>query len=152
MANTKENQQESTPALKPHRPFVLTVVFWIFSLWILLGWLRFIRTVSERALILEWLPAGYYATLAGAGLVWGLLGLPVLWGIVRRTDWAPITIWIAGGIYPLTYWLERLCFWSPSASQENWLFMLLLTLFWLGLIFWAQRAVHNIQYFSGHKQ
>lgn len=152
MTSTKESKQDSAHALKPRRPFALRVVFWIFCLWILLGWLRFIRAASERALILEWLPAGYFAYLAGAGLGWGVLGLPVLWGIFRRTGWAPTMIWIAGGIYPLIYWLERLLLWAPSASQENWPFMLLLTLLWFGLIIWAQRAAHTAQYFSEYKQ
>lgn len=152
MTNSKESKQNLPPALKPRRPFALRVIVWVFCLWILLGWLRFIRTASERALILEWLPAGYFAFLAGAGLGWGLLGLPVLWGVVRRTGWAPTLIWIAGGIYPLLYWLERLLLWAPSANQGNWPFMLLLTLLWFGLIFWAQRAAHNIKYYSGKNQ
>lgn len=140
MENRPDTKRNPTEPIKPRRPFVLSLIFWVFIFWILLGWLRFARAWMDRSLILDLLPAWTFWYFVFAGFFWGLAGFPIIWGILRRAPWTPAAIWIAGLLYPVLYWIERLFIWASSQSQGNWPFMLLLTFFWVFLIIWANTS------------
>jgi hypothetical protein len=150
--NTFDKQQGDEKPNKPRRPLVISLVFWVFVLWVALGWLRFSSALVDRALILEWLTEGYFWYVALAGLIWGLAGLPILWGILRRAEWIPKILWMIGVLYPAIYWVERLFLWAPSRNDGNWLFMLVLTLLWFGLIIWSVRSKRAGQFFQKQVQ
>jgi hypothetical protein len=105
-------------------------MFWIFVLWSLLGWLRFIQALQGRELIINRVGPALFGYLMLAGLVWGLLGLPVLWGLLTRASWTPLVLKIAAAFYPALYWLERVLLWQDPNAQRNWPVMLLLTFVW----------------------
>jgi hypothetical protein len=111
-----------------------------------LGWLRFSEVLSQKVLINEFFAPGTFWYLAGAGLVWGLAGLPVLFGLVFRASWTIKLVWIAGLLYPVVYWIERLFLWKGPGSQANWPFMMLLTLTWFGLLAWVSHSKRVKQY------
>jgi hypothetical protein len=141
------------PALSSHnltrrRPILVTLIISVFGLWILLGWLRFAQVLIRRELILEILSTGLFWYFLLAGVLWGLAGLPVLWGLLRRRNWAFPVLWIAGGIYPAMYWVERLFLWRDQSAAENWPFMLVLTILWLGLVAWASISTKVRQYLN----
>ncbi len=140
MENKSGKKRHPTDPIKPRRPFGLSLIFWVLLLWSLLGWLRFARSLMDRTLVLELLPAWIFWYLVLAGLSWGLAGLPLIWGILRRSPWILKALWFIGLFYPLVYWIERLFLWSSTESKVNWPFMLFLTVFWLGLIIWASRS------------
>jgi hypothetical protein len=133
---------------KPKRPLPVTLILWILALWSLLGWLRFAQTVAERELIIRLVGPGLHAYLLLAGLAWGMLALPVLWGVLRRASWAPVLLAAAGVLYPAFYWIERLLLWQDPAARRNWPFMLLLTALWFGLVAWGLRAASIKEYFT----
>jgi hypothetical protein len=132
---------------RPKRPFPLKLIMIVFALWTLLGWLRFGRAIAEGELIKSLLSPGLYGYLLLAGLVWGLLGPPVLWGIYWRTGWAPLLVKVAAVFYPGLYWFERTLLWQDTSAQRNWPLMLLLTAAWFGLVVWGLHAARARAYF-----
>ncbi len=141
-----ETKKDPTKRIRPRRPFVLRIIFWLFAFWALLGWLRFARALMDRSLILEILGTGYFYTLLFAGLISGLGALPVLWGLLRGARWTLTLIWVMAIFYPGIYWFERLALWADSNARHNWPLMLLLTLLWFGLVVWASRSKRSRRY------
>ena len=143
-------------ALKPDPvkcPPLVKLLIWAFSFWGLLGWLRFSRTILERHLVLDVLTGNYFGYLIGSGLVVGLLAFPVIFGLWRRLTWARPLTCVAAVLLPIAYWFERLFLWRDGASQGNWLFVLLLTALWFGLVTWALYSKPSRRYFSaGYKR
>lgn len=133
---------------RPKRPLPLKLIFWIFTLWSLLGWLRFVGALVEPDLIVSRVGPAIYAYLLLAGLIWGLLGLPVLWGLLTRVHWTPLALQIAAVLYPALYWLERLLLWQDPNARRNWPLMLLLTITWAGLVVWGLRSARNRDFFT----
>lgn len=152
MMEHNEKQRDPTQLVKPRRPILLTLMFWVFVVWTILGWLRFFRSLTAYDVILTFLSPGLYWYLLLAGLVWGLLGLPVLWGLTKGARWAPPAVLTAAVFYPLSYWFERLFLWDDPNAQRNWPFLLLLTLLWLGLVFWALRSSRVKHFFMSDNQ
>ena len=136
----------------PKRPFPVKLLAYAFGFWSLLGWLRLIRAVMERGLVLEVLSSGIYIYLVTAGLIWGAAALPVIWGLMRRCSWAKPLTWIIAVLFPAVYWFERQVLWQDQAALGNWPFMLLATLLWFGLVFWALETKAGRNYFlAPHK-
>ena len=141
-------RQDMTKLIRPRRPILLKLVFLIFVLWTMLGWLRFAGSLTQRSLIGEFFSPGTFWYLVAAGLIWGLIGLPVLWGLVIRGDWTLRMIWVAGLAYPILYWIERMLLWQDPGAQDNWPFMLLLTFAWLGILIWLSRSKRVREFFE----
>jgi len=134
--------------LPPRRPFPVSLLFWIVVLWVILGWMRFARAIIDRELILSLLSPGVYRYLLLAGLSWGLVGLPLLWGILRREQWTLNLLWGIATFYPAVYWVERWLLWADPNTQQNWPFMLLLTGIWFGLVGWISFSKKIRKYFK----
>jgi len=145
--STKTEGPPSTPR-RTKRPLPLKLILWIIVLWSLLGWLRFLRALGTRELIVSLVSPALYAYLLLAGLTWGLLGLPVLWGLLSRANWTLIVLQIAAVLYPALYWLERLLLWRDPNAHRNWPLMLLLTLAWAGLVLWGLHSARNQDFFA----
>lgn len=147
MTNEVSKQHDPTDPIRPRRPVLLTLVFWVFALWTVLGWLRFFQAFVDKPFIILFLPDWAFGYLLAAGLVWGLVGLPVLWGLIRGAAWTLKILPVAALVYPVIYWLERLLLWRDPAAQSNWPFMFLLTLIWIVLITWVLYARKVKQFF-----
>lgn len=150
MTETPENR-DPTQTAYPRRPFPLRLIFWILLLWIVLGWLRFGQALQNRALILAYTSPGIFVYLVGMGLIWGLAGLPALWGLNFRNGWARWVIGLDGLLYPVLYWVERLLLWQDESARVNWPFMLALTFIWLGVVLWGLFGKAGRTYFSEKK-
>jgi hypothetical protein len=122
-------------------------MFFVFLLWTVLGWLRLMRVVTGRSLILSILPPGFYWYLFFSGLVWGVIGLPILWGLLRGAAWMYKIFYFAALFYPLHYWFERLFLWQDPNAQKNWPFMFVLTFLWLSFAFWVRRSARVRRFF-----
>ncbi len=144
----KEHRQGDIEPIRGRRPFPLTIILWVTLLWILLGWLRFAAAIRSRDLILSLVSPGLDLYLIAAGLIWGLAGLPEVWGLVTRAPWTPMLIKITAVLYPGLYWFERLFLWQDGDDGSNWLFMLLLTILWLVLTFGALKMKRVQQFFN----
>lgn len=144
----KRPQRDETQPIKERRPFPLKIILWLYLLWIILGWLRFSAALQGQDLILSLVSPTMHRYLIGAGLIWGMAGLPVVWGLITRARWTPSLIQITGLIYPWVYWFERLFLWQDPNAKRNWPFMLLLTILWLSLAFGMLRLKRVKQYFT----
>lgn len=141
-------QRDETQPIKGRRPLSLTIMQWVYLLWIILGWLRFAAALQGKELILGLVSPGVQRYLIAAGLTWGLAGLPVLWGLMTRAGWTPKLIHITAILYPGVYWFERLFLWQDPEAVRNWPFMLLLTILWLSLVFIALSLKRVQDFFS----
>jgi len=152
MIAQKETKEDPTRLIHPRRPFVLRVLFWVFSFWALLGWLRFARALMDRSLILEALGSNFDYYFLFAGLFSGLGALPVLWGLLRGKPWTLKLVWAMAVFYPALYWFERLALWADPNIEGNWPFMVLLTLLWFGLVAWASSSKRSRSVFKADKK
>ncbi len=152
MHTPADDGQKPVKFLRPRRPFPLKLIFWVFALWTLLGWLRFGRALGEAGLVLDLLGMRLFTYLLLAGLTWGLLGLPVLWGLLRRAHWTPQLLQVAAVVYPALYWVERTLLWQDPSAHRNWPFMLLLTVAWFGLVVWGLRSAHKRAFFTNNEK
>lgn len=143
-----DTRRDETQIIKKRRPFPLTLILWVYLLWIILGWLRFFAALRGRDLILDLVSPGLNLYLIAAGLIWGLVGLPAVWGLVTRASWTAMIIRITALLYPGIYWFERLFLWQDRDADRNWPFMLLLTILWLGLTFGALAFDRVQKYFK----
>lgn len=143
--------RDPTQLVHQRRPFPMRLVFWMLILWTALGWLRFSQALQNRALVQAYASPGVWVYMVGAGLAWGLIGLPALWGLMTRTSWARLIIAIDAVLYPALYWMERLFLWQDENSQGNWAFMLALTLLWLGVVCWGLLSKTGRDYFPEKK-
>ena len=94
---------------------------------ILRGW-AFLGSLSPD------LPALY---LALSGLIWGLVGAFLVWGLFLGRSWAPRLTQVSALLYAGIYWLDRLVIADPSAIASRWPFALGLTLVLLSFTFWV---------------
>ena len=141
-------RRDPTQPVRPRRPILLRILFWVILLWTILGWLRFAQVLAERTIVLERLSAGLYWYLLLIGAIWGLAGLPLLWGFLIGAGWSRRLFGAASLFYPVSYWSERLILWQDPAGMRNWLFMLVLTVIWMGLILCFWRSNRIKQYFD----
>jgi hypothetical protein len=148
METQKQERTDPTQLVRPRRPLLLTLLFWIFILLSLLGWLRFVRALVDRSLIQEMANPGAYWYLLITGLCNGLTTLPVIWGMVRRAAWTPTLIWVLSILFPVIYWIERLALWSDPTAADNWAFMLVLTFLWFGLVICALQSKRGKSFFT----
>ena len=145
---TSKGEDPKNKTLPLRRPFPVSLLFWIVVLWVILGWLRFARVIIDRELILSLISPGLYRYLLLAGLSWGLVGLPLLWGILRRAPWTLNLLWGIAIFYPAVYWVERWLLWADPNARQNWPFMLLLTGVWFGLVGWVAFSEKVRKYFK----
>ena len=98
-----------------------------------LAWLRFAATLQDWTFLAELSLSVPPAYLAASGLLWGLIGLGLVYGLGRGQAWAPRALLIATVAYSGYYWLDRLWLAVPGPAQANWPFALIAT---LGLLVW----------------
>lgn len=74
--------------------------------------------------------------LALSGLVWGLVGLPLSWGIWRGRAWARRALWLSALSFAGYYWVDRFIVASDPGRWVYWPFRLGATLALLLLVYW----------------
>lgn len=149
MSLPKSLPEKPDRSARYRRPFFLTLFLAVLVLWVILGWLRFAQTLIQQQIIMETLPGWVFLYLLVAGLTWGVAALPPLWGVLRRKNWAPKALFAAAVFYPASYWVERLFLWQDTSGQQNWPFMLILTLLWLGSVVAGLYSARARRYFYG---
>ena len=73
--------------------------------------------------------------LAMSGLIWGLAGLPLVWGLWFGHAWAPRSTLFFALAYTLYYWLDRLLL-STNAGGSNWPFAVVTNVSLILIIYW----------------
>ena len=107
--------------MRPKRPFGVTLLAWAVIILAVLNLIRMEQTLVQWQFLAGLLPVSP-VYLALSGLVWGLAGLPLAWGIWRGKSWAPA--WTVAGIlaYSLYFWLDRLLLEGYPGRNIDWMF------------------------------
>ena len=91
-----------------------------------LNLIRVAQTLLQWSFLEELLPISP-AYFALTGLIWGLLGLVLIWGLWRGETWVPKLLRVSSLIYVIYIWVDRLLVRDPSSRSVNELFSALLT-------------------------
>jgi hypothetical protein len=75
--------------------------------------------------------------LAITGLIWGLAGTTLVWGLILGRAWTPRLMRNSALIYSLSYWADRWLLADPSAITTRWPFALGLNAALLAYTFWV---------------
>ena len=113
--------------------------------------LRYWEYVDQRTPVSPWY-------LALSGLVWGLAGLPLAWGLLRRQAWGPNLMQAMALTYATYYWLDQVFLQDhPMAGAEggarlllpgNWTFEAGLTVVLLAFTVWTLNRRTTKAYFG----
>jgi len=85
--------------------------------------------------------------LASSGLVWGLLGLPLAWGLWRGYRWTPRFTLLFVGLYTLYFWLDRLLL-TTEGLGVNWPCMAAINIIVILYTWWTLTRPKTRAYFG----
>lgn len=109
--------------------FVLTFTGW--------HWLRLLTALAQWEFLAGLqmsVPPLYFAL---SGLLWGLIGIPIAWGLLLGKKWTPRALRIAGPAYAFYFWFDRLLLQSNELANTNWRFALAMTILFLVWLNWT---------------
>lgn len=135
------------PQVKTRRPFFVTLLTVVVLIIASTHLVRFIEALSEWD-FLSSLPRVSPVYLAATGLLWTLVGLPLIWGLWRGHAQARKAIRILTPAYTSYYWLDRTLVKSAVGSPANWPFALGLTIILLILIYWVLSTSRSRSFFG----
>lgn len=133
--------------MRPDRPFAVTVLAVLVLIMTSVNLIRFVEALVQWPFLTS-LPRVLPAYLAGSGLFWSLLGLPLTWGLWRGHPIAPKAARIVVLAYILYYWLDRAFMESAGANFVNWPFSAALTIVLSVSIFWVLARPNSKAYFG----
>ena len=146
------NPQSTIPNQQsPKRPFSVTVLAWVVLIMALLGWLRLFEVLRQWQFLQNLTPVPPVFYLAITGLVWGLCGTALLWGLFLGRVWAPRLMRVAGLFYTFYYWLDRLLVANPAYINTRWPFALALNITLLLFAFWVLARPKTKLFFQRNK-
>ena len=110
---------------------------WVVLILASLSWLRLVEVIRRWSFLQSLTPSPPVLYLAITGLIWGLLGTCLVWGLILGRWWAPRLMQISALGYAAYYWLDRLLIANSSAIVSRWPFALGLTIALLVFTFWV---------------
>jgi hypothetical protein len=121
------------------RPSSVTILSWLvlcFSVW---NFIRFGAAIFFWQTLEAYHSLVHPAYVAGTGLIWGLAGLPLAWGLRQGKAWAGwVTLGAAAG-YGSWYWIDRLALQNPPPNGSFALAItVILLLLCLVIIIWPK--------------
>jgi hypothetical protein len=130
------------------RPGVVTGLCALILLVSLYHLFRFIQVLLNQQ-ILKTLPLKVSPLyLAGDGLVWGVIGLILVWGLWKGYYWA----WKAGLVlslcFAILFWIDLIWLSAPDRLRSRWLINLVLTFLGLSAVFISLALPSSRTFFS----
>ena len=122
--------------MKSRRPFSVTLIVCLVLIVTIAAWARLWLSISEWNFLSELLSFSP-AYLSVTGSLWGLVGLPLIWGLWRGKSWAPGFIRLAVLVFSLYYWADRVILSGYANRNANWPFALAINLIVGIWIFWV---------------
>ena len=130
-----------------NRPFPVTVLTVLVLIMTSINLIRFTQALVQWR-FLSTLPRVSPAYLAGSGLFWSLIGLPLAWGLWRGHSIAPKAARIVSLAYILYYWLDLAFLMNAGENFVNWPFAAGMTTVLLVSIFWVLSRPRSKAYFG----
>lgn len=129
------------------RPLSVTILVWLVLIVTMINLVRMVNALVRYQTLAELLPMNpIYIVLSG--LVWVVIGLPLVVGLWRGNSWAPRLALLAGLAYSLYFWTDRLLIPSYPGRNSNWPFVLVLNLSILALGYLALTRAKVREYFG----
>jgi hypothetical protein len=94
--------------MKPKRPIRITLIMMGVMYLVLLFFTRLYLTIDQWEYLTTSSSVVSPRYLAITGLIWGIVGISIVYGLWFRKRWAPILTRITSLIYLLYYWFDRL--------------------------------------------
>jgi len=134
-----------------HRPLSVTIITWFVLIIAVMNLLRLIQAILQWNFLLEVIPV-HPAYIAVSGLIWGVSGLALVWGLLRGLSWAPrlTRIFMVG--YSVYYWLDRLFLFNPVDKTTNLIFLMSLTVIIILWVFWSISRQGAKDYFGEYHE
>jgi len=117
------------------RPLGVTLLACLVLIVAVINIIRLVEILQGWAFLVELLPFSP-AYLALTGLVWGVVGLSLTWGIWQGQSWAPLFTGLAMLTYSVYYWVDRLLMPGNTDRNSNWPFAASVNLLVLAWGFW----------------
>jgi len=137
--------------MKPPRPFSVTLLALLVLLFVALNAVRFALVTQGWSFYGELLSI-HPAYLAISGLVWAILGMPLIVGLWVGARWAPRLVAIAALVYSIYYWFEYLLLVNRQDRHANWPFLAILNLILLVWILWVLSRAKAKSFFGGNHE
>ncbi|OQY36330.1 MAG: hypothetical protein DRI56_05895 [Chloroflexota bacterium] len=139
-------QRHLTP--QPQRPWLIIILVLIIGVFAGIHWLKFIITLQQWDAIenAPMLVSPLYLALTGIG--WGLVSIPLMWGLWVGKPWARVGVQIAGVLYFLAIWFDALWIAATDIVQTRWLFDLILSILGLSILFAATHCLASKRFFN----
>lgn len=133
------------------RPVIVTIA--ALSVLSLTVWnaIRFVSTLANRDLLVEFSSPPGPLYIAITGLFWTIIGIPLSLGLWFGWGRARQAAGLAGAAYAAYYWLDRLILQS-AVSNPNWPFALSCNILWLGLLALALALPESRTFFGKEAQ
>lgn len=109
------------------RPFSVTLLTLLVLTITILHWIRFFMALSWWD-FLETLPRVSPLFLTLTGFIWGVAGLPLIWGLWLGLRWAPQATIMVSLLYSTYYWIDRIFVANFAVDRGRWPFLAGMTL------------------------
>jgi hypothetical protein len=129
------------------RPTSVTILTGLVLIIAVINLVRFAHSLLQWNFLRELLPVPPLY-LAATGLIWGGLGLVLVYGLLRGMTWAPLFTRLVFPAYFLVFWLDRLFLASPLSREANLMFAVAGTIVILIWVFWTLSR-RNVKLYFG---
>ena len=129
------------------RPFSVTIIIWLVLIIAVSNLIRFVRTLIQWDFLLDLIDI-HPVYLLVSGVVWGIFGLALVWGLIRANEWSYYVLRWGAALYIVYIWLDRLVFSSPTIRNTNNLFVSIVSLLVMVWILWVC-SQHEVKLYFG---
>lgn len=134
----------------PKRPRMVTVICLMFLLIGVSHLFKFIQVLLNLR-ILQSLPLTVSPVyLAVDGLVWGVSGLILSWGLWTGQTWAGKAGLVLTLFFAAAFWIDLIWISEPEQLQTRWLINLVFTALGLSAVFLSLNLANSRIFFSGN--
>jgi len=140
------NKQYNSSAQTITRPWSVTLLALVVLSIATLNLVRCWQAFAQWSFLSEILPISPLY-LALSGLFWGIMGLPLFWGMWKGIQWAHRIAQYAALAYSVYYWVDRLLV-KADVANENLPFTIVANLLIVGLIVWNFARKNVVSYFG----
>ncbi len=141
------------PEITPHllrRPRMVTAICLMFLLIGVSHLFKFIQVLLNLR-ILQSLPLTVSPVyLAVDGLVWGVSGLILSWGLWTGQTWAGKAGLVLALLFAAAFWIDLIWISEPEQLQTRWLINLVFTALGLSAVFLSLNLTNSRIFFSGN--
>jgi hypothetical protein len=126
-------------------PIRITLLLWLVLIITAWNTVRFATSIGWHDTLETYAPWPGPLYIGITGAVWAVAGLFLFMSFVRRARWTRIAFLIAGSIYSIWVWVDKL--FVQAQLRANWPFDLLATLVLVGFTTAVVLDPHNQIYF-----